>query len=61
MPGAYNFPVPPPLRPDDRERELHARYLTRERRKMLGLLAIVVIILVVTLLLFGRSIPWSAR
>lgn len=53
--------MPSPLRPDDRERELDARYLTRERRKMLGLLAIVVIILVVTLLLFGRSIPWSAR
>ena len=50
-----------PPRPDDRERELDQRDLARERRKMLGLLAIAVLILVVTLLLFGRSIPWSAR
>ena len=53
--------MPTTLRPDDRERELDQRYLTRGRRKMIGLLAIAVIILVVTLLLFGRSIPWSAR
>jgi hypothetical protein len=53
--------TPGPLRPDDRERELAERHLARERRKMFGLLAIAVIILVVTLLLFGRSIPWSAR
>ena len=49
------------LQTDEGEGELQQRYLARERRKVVGLLAIAVTILVLTLLLFGRTIPWSAR
>lgn len=49
-----------PSPPGKRERELQQRYLSRERLKVIGLLAVVVIILVLTLLFFGRTIPWSA-
>jgi len=46
--------------PNERGRQLQQRYLARERRKVIGLLAVAVIILVLTLLFFGRTIPWSA-
>jgi len=47
-------------RPEERERELQQRYLARERWKVIGLLVVAVIILFLTLLFFGRTIPWSA-
>ncbi len=47
--------------PEDRELELQQRLLTRERRRVLGLLIIALIILVIAFLRFGKTIPWGAR
>ena len=41
--------------------ELAVRYRSRERRKLLGLLVIVLFILALAFLRFGRTIPWGAR
>jgi len=41
--------------------EWQARYRSRERRKLVGLLAIVLFILVLAFLRFGKTIPWGAR
>ena len=49
------------LRPEDRELELQQRLLTRERRRVFGLLVIVLIILAIAFLQFGKTIPWGAR
>jgi hypothetical protein len=38
-----------------------ARQRTRERQKLLGLLLLVVFILVLAFLRFGKTIPWGAR
>ena len=38
-----------------------ARHRSRERRKLIGLLAIVLFILVLAFLRFGKTIPWGAR
>jgi len=56
-----NQPRANPLRPEERELELQQRLLARERRKVIGLLAIVVIILALAFLRFGKTIPWGAR
>jgi hypothetical protein len=50
-----------PLRPDERKRELNRHFLARERRKVIGLIVIVLIILAIAFLRFGRTIPWGAR
>jgi hypothetical protein len=47
--------------PDERECELNRRHLARERRKVIGLLVIVLILLVLAFLRFGKTIPWGAR
>ena len=49
------------LRPHERDMELQQRFLARERRKVIGLLVIALIILAIAFLRFGRTIPWSAR
>ena len=38
-----------------------ARYRSRERMKLVGLVVVVLFILVLAFLRFGRTIPWSAR
>jgi hypothetical protein len=38
-----------------------ARYRTRERAKLWGLLILIVFILALAFLRFGRTIPWGAR
>ena len=50
-----------PLGPEDHDRELDQRYLSRERRKVVGLIAIAIVILVLIFLFYGKTIPWSAR
>jgi hypothetical protein len=50
-----------PLDPQARERELQQRQLSRERVKVIGLLAIAVIIMVLAFLRYGSTIPWAAR
>lgn len=45
----------------DRELELQARQRARDQRKVMGLLAIALFILLLAFLRFGRHIPWGAR
>jgi hypothetical protein len=49
--------------PKNQQRELErtARQRSRERQKIFGLLLIVLLILVLTFVRFGRTIPWGAR
>jgi hypothetical protein len=49
------------LRPQDRELELQARQRARDQRKVIGLLAIALFILLLAFIRFGRHIPWGAR
>lgn len=37
------------------------RQRTRERQKLIGLLLVVLLILVIAFIRFGRTIPWGAR
>jgi hypothetical protein len=55
-------PVPKP----DFDARVHdadwkARYRSRERAKVLGLLVLVIFILALAFFRFGRTIPWGAR
>jgi len=49
------------LRPHDKELELQARQRARDQRKVIGLLAIALFILLLAFIRFGRHIPWGAR
>jgi len=49
------------LRPQDREIELQARQRVRDQRRVIGLLAIALFILLLAFIRFGRHIPWGAR
>ena len=49
------------IRPDQREEALAERRMARDRVRVIGMLAIVVFILLLTFLRFGKTIPWSAR
>ncbi|MGA2902645.1 MAG: hypothetical protein ABSD98_02350 [Candidatus Korobacteraceae bacterium] len=49
------------LHPQDRELQLQQRQRARDRRKLIGLLAIALFILLLAFLRFGKSIPWGAR
>lgn len=51
----------PNLRPDERELALQQRRLTRDRVRVVGMLAIVVFILLLAFFRFGKTIPWGAR
>ena len=50
-----------PLPPKNREMELQERQRVRDRRKLIGLLAIALFILALAFLRFGNHIPWGAR
>jgi hypothetical protein len=41
--------------------EWAARYRSRERMKLIGLLVVVLLILALAFLRFGKTIPWGAR
>jgi hypothetical protein len=49
------------IRPDEREKALAERRMAHDRIRVIGMLAIVVFILLLTFLRFGKAIPWSAR
>jgi hypothetical protein len=57
--------VPPDRKLDSDTRQTQAewevRYRSRERRKLIGLLVVVLFILALAFLRFGKTIPWSAR
>ena len=41
--------------------EWYERQKSRERIKLIGLLVLALVILLIALLRFGRTIPWGAR
>ncbi len=41
--------------------EWEARYRSRERLKLVGILVVVLFILALAFLRFGKTIPWGAR
>ena len=49
--------------PDVREHDVTwvARYRSRERAKVFGLIVLVIFILALAFFRFGRTIPWGAR
>ena len=49
------------LQPQERQVELHARQRARDQRKVIGLLAIALFILLLAFIRFGKHIPWGAR
>jgi hypothetical protein len=49
------------LQQEERERELNRRYFARERLKVIGVLAVLLLILIIAFLRFGKTIPWGAR
>jgi len=49
------------LRPEDRQSELQARQRVRDQRKVIGLLAVALFILLLAFFRFGKHIPWGAR
>ena len=49
------------LHPQEPELELQARQRARDQRKVIGLLAIALFILLLAFIRFGRHIPWGAR
>jgi hypothetical protein len=51
----------PNLRPDERELALQQRRLARDRVRVIGMLAIVLFILLLAFVRFGKTIPWGAR
>ncbi|MGB8768675.1 MAG: hypothetical protein WCC92_03605 [Candidatus Korobacteraceae bacterium] len=53
----------PNAHPDTHEKDAdwHARYRSRERAKVVGLLILVIFILALAFFRFGRTIPWGAR
>lgn len=53
--------LPANLRPDEREQELLQRQHVRERTKLVGLIALALLLLALAFLRFGRTIPWGAR
>ncbi len=46
---------------EKRELELRERQRVRERRKLIGLLALALFILALAFFRFGKTIPWAAR
>jgi len=51
----------PRLPAEDRDLELRERRRVRERVRLIGVLAIILFILVMAFVRFGRHIPWGAR
>jgi hypothetical protein len=53
---------PPPLRDElSRSADWYERQKSRERLKLIGLLAVAIVILLIAFFRFGRTIPWGAR
>jgi hypothetical protein len=50
-----------PIHPDEREKALAERRMAHDRIRVIGMLAIVLFILLLTFFRFGKTIPWSAR
>jgi hypothetical protein len=55
--------VEPPSSHDElsKSADWYERQKSRERIKLIGLLAVAVLILLIAFLRFGRTIPWGAR
>ena len=59
--GAVNADQPPVRDRPLKSEEWYERQKSRERLKLIGLLAIAALILVIAFLRFGKTIPWGAR
>jgi len=53
--------VPGEPSPSERELALQKRRMAHDRTRVIGLLVIIVLILLLTLVRFGKHIPWAAR
>jgi hypothetical protein len=51
----------PQIRPQEAETAFLERQRARERQKLVGLLLLVLFILVLAFIRFGKTIPWGAR
>ena len=56
-----NVELPSVRDPHSKSSEWYERQKSRERVKLIGLLAIAIIILLIAFLRFGKTIPWGAR
>jgi len=56
-----NAELPPSRNRLQKSDEWYERQKSRERVKLIGLLAIALLILLIAFLRFGRTIPWGAR
>ena len=53
--------APTQIPPEEAEAAFVARQRTRERQKLVGLLLLVLFIVVLAFVRFGKTIPWGAR
>ncbi|MFZ1136156.1 MAG: hypothetical protein WAN69_14490 [Candidatus Korobacteraceae bacterium] len=53
--------LPSPRDQQSKSPEWHERQKSRERIKLIGLLAIALLILLIAFVRFGKTIPWGAR
>jgi hypothetical protein len=51
----------PQIRPQEAEATLVVRQRARERQKLWGVLLLLLFILVLAFVRFGKTIPWGAR
>ena len=56
-----NAELPPARDSHSKSPDWHERQKSRERVKLIGLLAIALLILLIAFFRFGRTIPWGAR
>ena len=50
-----------PIRTDESDNALAERRMAHDRIRVIGLIVIVLAILLLTFVRFGKTIPWSAR
>jgi len=55
------MPGHPKIRPQEADHAMFARQRVRERQKLWGLLLLLLFILVLGFVRFGKTIPWGAR
>ncbi len=61
MSNSLRSPLKPSIEPKKQAELWLNRQRSRERRKIIGLLLIALLILVIAFVRFGRTIPWGAR
>jgi len=59
--GGVSAELPSNRDPKGKSPEWYERQKSRERLKLIGILAIALLILLIGFLRFGKTIPWGAR